>query len=120
MCGFLPRGMLFMGFLGDFIGHRRALLLTKALVVLGAFLWHPEVQEVARNFHPGGSLGDLPSDDLLTWYSPNSHVPAIFWMRKPTVPRCILLPAEASHDFWTHLALWRFIIGVGAGSESGT
>lgn len=67
-----------MGFLGDFIGHRRALLLTKALVVLGAFLWRPEVQEVARNFHPGGSLGDLPSDDLLTWYSPNSHVPAIF------------------------------------------
>lgn len=59
-------GMLFMGFLGDFIGHRRALLLTKALVVLGAFL-------------------------------------------------CILLPAEASHDFWTHLALWRFIIGVGLG-----
>ena len=63
MCGFLPRGMLFMGFLGDFIGHRRALLLTKALVVLGAFLWRPEFQEVARNwnFNPGGSR---------TWYSP--------------------------------------------------
>eukprot|EP00435_Cladocopium_sp_Y103_P017165 s2331_g4.t1 len=59
-------GMLFMGLLGDFIGHRRALLLTKALVVLGAF-------------------------------------------------SCILLPAEASDNFWKHLALWRFIIGVGLG-----
>eukprot|EP00434_Breviolum_minutum_P005978 symbB.v1.2.005269.t2/scaffold286.1/size306100/8 len=59
-------GMLFMGILGDYLGHRRALLLTKALVVLGALM-------------------------------------------------CILLPEEASDNFWTHLALWRFVIGVGLG-----
>ena len=57
-----------MGLLGDLIGHRRALLVTKALVVLGAVL-------------------------------------------------CTMLPAEASDDFWTRLALWRFIVGVG-GKES--
>ena len=31
--------MLFMGLVGDFMGHRRALLVTKGLVVLGSFMF---------------------------------------------------------------------------------
>ena len=62
MSGLRPRGMLFMGLLGDFIGHRRALLLTKALVVLGAFLWRPENKLPFWDFNRAGCLiGYLPT-----------------------------------------------------------
>ena len=79
--------------------------------------WGPgSCQKLSSWWIPGGSPQWWFANVVLPEQPCASH----FWMRKPTVPRCILLPAEASHDFWTHLALWRFIIGVGAGSESGT
>ena len=46
-----------MGILGDYLGHRRALLLTKALVVLGALMC----------LRPHHAVDGRDLDDVIFW-----------------------------------------------------